>query len=572
MGTATSYRIGIDLGTSNSVVAYTRGGVQVCARLDRSSRMSAGSVFPSCIAMVGDRTVYGTEAANSPEALSGFKRGIGRGVTYRLGHGTPIDALKLSSMLLREMKMAFEAKIGPVEGAVISVPANYNDRQRAEVMEAGSIANLNVLRIINEPSAAAIGYSRAGHQLGENVLCVDWGGGTLDVSLVDVISNVMDVKANDGDEWCGGNDIDKAICDLLLARNPPTLRQKLEDSVFARGLMIQCEKIKIWLSDNDIYDEPFFVRESTGAALPLQMRLTRAELEQSCIPIVERVFAAILRCMHKNPEGPLRANAVGDVILVGGSCMLPMLRRRIAEHFGKPGRVDENPLEVVALGAAYQALHTETPGPLITLHSLTKNLGVSAVSRDRHGVERSDTFVPIISAPAKIPARGQHDFCTIHENQEAIDVEVFEADDNTVSTKDMVPITSREIRNLPKAPAGAYPIRIRLDYDINQRVHVKVEIPSHGRVEEWTADYVQELQRSRSANAAVVKQLSHPTTSGLAAFAQRVRAAVSGRTSSPRVRSLLEQLEQAIQRGDVGAAEILKRQLSESLFDEGIQL
>jgi molecular chaperone DnaK (HSP70) len=572
MTTPNGYRIGIDLGTSNSVVAYTRAGVQVCARLDRSSRMTAAAVFPSCVGMLGDRLIFGTEAMNSPDRVSGFKRGIGRGLSYRLGNRKPMDSMTLSAMLLREMKAAFEAKIGAIEGAVITVPANYNDRQRAEVMEAGRAAGLSVLRIINEPSAAAIGYSRAGHKLGENVLVVDWGGGTLDVSLVDAVSNVLDVKANDGDGWCGGNDIDKTIFDLVLSRSAPPLREKTQDDVFRNGLMSQCEKIKIWLSDNDVYDDPFFVRDSVGAAVAVAARVTRLELEQSCIPIIERVFAAVLRCMHKNPEGPIRPEEVGDVILVGGSCLLPMLRRRVVEYFGKPGRVDENPLEVVALGVAYQALHTESAGPLIMLHSLTKHLGVSAVSQDRHGVERSDTFVPIISAPAKIPARGYHDFCTLYDNQDRIDVKVFEADDGAVSTRGMVPITSREICDLPKSPAGAYPIRIRLEYDINQRVNVKVELPNHGRTEEWTADYVRELQSVRTSTDAILKELSQPATTGLAAFAQRVRTAISNRKASTRVRGLLDQLEQAIQLGEAGPAEVLRRQLSESLFDEGIQL
>ena len=558
------YKVGIDLGTTNSVIAYTELGQQRCVKVEENEFTSA--VLPSCVATKNGQVVVGARARRDPNCVREFKRHIGEDISFPLGEEvlTPVE---LSALVLRQLKEGFERKVGPIDGAVITVPANFTDRKRAETKEAGRLAGLEVLRVINEPSAAAIAYARSSRPPGTNALVIDWGGGTLDVSLIDCLEGVLDIKANDGDERCGGKDLDDAIYALLSDKVRHQLGGNADDPGVRNELMMHCEAIKVHLSSELLWDEPLNIRSVRSF---LDFELTRAELEQVAIPLVNRVMSAVKRCLEKSPEGSVDPAQVTDVILVGGSCNLPLLRRRVAEFFGQEPRCDQNLMEVVALGAAYQAEHAREAGDLITIHSLTHSLGVSCAGADSKGVLRPDLFVPILEGTMKLPARGMHTFSTMRDNQDAILVRVYEALVPGETVAEMTAWGEKEIGDLPPAPAGSYPINIAFDYDVEQRLSVHVEVPGHGISKSWAANHVEGLQSKHDASSATLTRLASSAEESLLDYVAKVRAKSS--LLSAKTTGLLGELEAALEAKDMEGARAAKSALAEALFEANISL
>jgi len=560
-----THRVGIDLGTTNSAIAITELGKQRCVKVDQNEFSAA--VFPSCIAVGRNgQPIYGGLARRSG-GIREFKRAIGTNQSFRLGE-QEFSATQLSGLLLARMKEQFESQNGPIDGAVITVPANYNDRKRAEVKEAGRLAGLNVLRIINEPSAAAIAYSLSDKPPGENSIVIDWGGGTLDVSLVDCIGSVLDIKANDGDELCGGKDIDAAVLDLLIGRARSQFGSRVDDPLVRNELLLKCEEVKIWLSSNDVWDEPIDIKSLKGF---VEVEISRPQLELAVSPLVSRVMAAVRRTLERNPEGKLQPSDVTDIILVGGSCLLPMLQSEVRKYFGRPGRIDLNPMEVVALGAAYQATHAERAGSLVTIHSLTHSLGVSCLGRDSLGIMRPDWYAEILPAGSKLPVRKTHEFRTVHDFQEQVDVEVFENPDGRPTVEGLTPWCSRPIRNLPRMRASGYPIEVTFDYSVDQSLTVNVRVPGHGVDETWKADHQIRIELEHEGAQAAVDEFRSTSLQALGAFVSKVRTKLNGNCTD-RIRELLAALENAIHRGSIDDARKVKSKLGAALFDAGIHI
>jgi len=558
------HRVGIDLGTTNSVVAYTELGRQRTVKVEKNEYTSA--VLPSCVSQKADQTLIGFAAQRDPNGVREFKRHIGEDITFPLGEDclTPVE---LSALILRKLKEGFQREVGKIEGAVITVPANFTDRKRAETKEAGRLAGLEVLRVINEPSAAAIAYARSDRPPGSNAIVVDWGGGTLDVALIDCFEGVLDIKANDGKERCGGKDLDAAILSLLEDKVRHQLGSKLDDPAVRHELMLHCEKIKIYLSEESLWDEPLNIRTTRSF---LDVELKRPEMEQAAVPLVNQVMRAIRRCLDKAPEGALGPEQITDVILAGGSCNLPLLRRRVAEFFGQEPRCDINPLEVVALGAAYQAEHAHETGDLVTIHSLTHSLGVSCAGADRKGVLRPNLFAPILEATTKLPAKAMHSFSTLFDDQEAIKVCVYEALVPEETVESMTLWGERQIAGLPPGPAGSYPINVAFEYSVEQQLSVQVEIPGHGICHRWTAHHVQDLESRRDESEFKISGLGVGAAASLRQYARRVRA-VKGELT-PEALKLLEELDGALMAGDLDRARSVKADLAGVLFDTQVSL
>lgn len=560
-----NYRVGIDLGTTNSAIAYTELGQQRSVKVEDNEFTSA--VLPSCVSVRGGKLLVGAQARRDLKCVREFKRHIGSGATFALGDEvyTPIE---LSALVLGRLKEGFESLVGPIEGAVITVPANFTDRKRAETEEAGRLAGLQVLRLINEPSAAAIAYAKSERPPGSNAIVIDWGGGTLDVSLVDCLAGVLDIKANDGEERCGGKDLDESIFSLLEDRARHQLGDRLDDPAVRGELMLRCEEIKIRLSSEMAWDEPLNIR---SARTFLDFELSRAELDQAAIPHVNRVMRAVKRCLDKAPEGAVRPEEVTDIILVGGSCNMPILRHRITEFFGQEPRWDQNPMEVVAQGAAYQAEHVRETGDLVTVHSLTHSLGVSCAGPDKQGVLRPNLFSPILEATTKLPARAMHSFATMHDDQDTIRVQVFEAlvPDDTVES--MTLWGEREINGLPPAQAGSYPINIAFDYSVDQKLSVHVEVPGHGISHRWVAQHVEALEGDRQASEAKLSRGSDRLAADtMRDYVTRVRSLEL--ELPPGADTLLLELEKALGSEKLDRAKEIKSRLGEVLFDAGISL
>ena len=559
-----AHNVGIDLGTTNSAIAYTELGKQRSVKVEENEFTSA--VMPSCVALRNGQMLVGARAKRDPNCIREFKRHIGEDASFPLGDDV-FSPVELSALILRRLKEGFERSVGPIEGAVITVPANFTDRKRAETKEAGHLAGLEVLRVINEPSAAAIAYARSDRPPGSNAVVIDWGGGTLDVSLIDCLAGVLDVKANDGEERCGGKDLDDAIFSLLQDKARHQLGSKLDDPAVRNELMLHCEAIKIHLSSETSWDEPLNIRSTRSF---LDFELSRTELEQAAVPLVNRVMQAVKRCLDKAPEGAIRPEQVTDLILVGGSCNLPLLRRRTAEFFGQEPRSEQNPMEVVALGAAYQAEHARESGDLVTLHSLTHSLGVSCMGSDSKGVLRPDLFGPILEATTKLPAKGIHTFSTIHDDQEVIMVSVYEALVLEETVENMTLWGEREVTGLPPAPAGSYPINIAFDYSIEQQLSVHVEVPGHGISERWVANHVENLEKDRVTSDAKLARLADKAEESLTQYADRVRAKLS--QLPPAAIKLLEEMDSTLKNGDLIRAREVKAGLAEALFDADISL
>lgn len=559
------HRVGIDLGTTNSVVAFTELGRERVVKVEENEYTSG--VLPSAVAWGKGGLLVGAQAVREADCVRQFKRDIGVDRHFRLGEHD-YSPVELSALVLKKVKSGFEREVGEIEGVVITVPANFTDRKRAETKEAGRIAGLDVLRIINEPSAAAIAYARSERPPGDNTLVVDWGGGTLDVSLLDCTGNVLDIKANDGDERCGGADIDQSLMEHILELHASSLGGQADVPAVRWEIERFAEQVKIYLSKEEAWEEPLNLK---SARTFLDVTIDRRTLNGIVEPLVDRVMAAIDRCLAKSPEGTISPKDVTDVILVGGSSKLPLLRRRISEKFGREGRCDLDPMEVVALGAAYQAEHAERTGELVTIHSLTHALGTRVVGHDSRGVLRPDIFSTILEAGMKLPARATETYHTINDDQDVISVEVYEA---LVPGETIEGMTqwgeSTKIENLPHGKAGSFPIEIEFEYSIEQELSVAVRIPAHGISRRWKAKHRSDLESGREISQRKVEGLVERT---IAPLRDIVRAARDRSDALDRTAQVaLADLEAAVAMGDVESAKEAKSRLMDALFELGVSL
>jgi len=371
--------IGIDLGTTNSVIAIARdGGVEVIADA------KGHRLHPSVVAFKPSGEIAVGLAAklrrvvDPRNTIFSAKRLIGQpfrspGVQsalphlpYRVEEGPDQESMivtragkrsvvDVSALILTHLREIAEARIGaPVAQCVITVPANFSDGQREATRKAGEAAGLHVLRVLNEPTAAALAFG-TGKTVNQRVVVFDMGGGTFDVTLLAVREGWFEVLATGGDPFLGGDDMDLLVAELLAQE---FLRQHRVDlrthpDVFAL-LRIAGEQIKAKLSTEDEVDGTLkeLAYGVGGAQLSLDFRVTRAQLEAAITPLVER---AIVTCENVLAEAGVMADHVDEIILVGGATRMPLVRRRVAEHFGREPRADINPMEVVAEGAALQA-------------------------------------------------------------------------------------------------------------------------------------------------------------------------------------------------------------------------
>lgn len=562
------HRVGIDLGTTNSVIAYTERGRQRCAKVDRNEFASA--VLPSCVGLLGNgEHAIGAKARRCLEHVAEFKRGIGTDAAFQLGDRL-LSPVELSAIVLRRLREGFEAAVGPIDGAVITVPAMFNERQRRETVEAGRLAGLNVLRVINEPSAAAIAYSLSDRPPTENTVVVDWGGGTFDVSLLDCAEDVLDVKANDGDMQLGGKDVDAAVADLIRERLRVAGIDPGDSAQDRLQLAAAAEEVKIHLAENDVWDAPVVLPQRKVVA---DLRLTRAEFDARIAPLLDRAMAVIARLLTRNPGRALRPQDVRDVIFVGGSCLIPAFRHRVEAMFGHAGRATIDPMEVVALGAAYQAEHASSAADakLLTIHSLTKNLGVSCMGHDGAGVLRHDLFSCLLKAGTRIPAKHTETYSTVQDDQEAIELRIFELD----SLRERVegkPFDVQEIRGLPKGRAGSFAIQVTFEYSVDQRLTVTVHVPGTGVRRRWMPRHERALADRRPASQVRVDATFGDALEPFRTLADRAARGLGARTDAPRSAAALLALREALESADAEAAALAKAELLSALFDEGVAL
>ncbi len=491
--------VGIDLGTTNSVVAVVEGGDPTVI-----PTAEGGRLCPSVVAFnkAGERMVGQTAkrqaVINSENTVYSIKRFMGRHVeeveaerkmvSFEVVKGPAGDARvhipingkeyspqEISAMILAKLKSDAEAYLGqPVTKAVITVPAYFNDSQRQATKDAGKIAGLEVMRIINEPTAAALAYG-LDKKANETILVFDLGGGTFDVSLLDVGDGVVEVKATNGDTHLGGDDWDQVvvtwIADEFKKETGVDLRQ---DRQALQRLREAAEKAKIELStvtETEI-NLPFITADASGPK-HLQMKLTRAKFEQLSEKLVARIrgpFDAVLR------DGSLKAGEVDEVVLVGGATRMPMVQDLVRSLTGKEPHKGVNPDEVVAVGAAIQGgVLAGDVKDVVLLDVTPLSLGVETLGSVMTTLIERNTTIPIAKSEV---------FSTADDSQTAVDIHVLQGERPMAA--DNMTLGRFRLEGIPPAPRGIPQIEVAFDIDANGILNVTAKDRATGRQQKVT--------------------------------------------------------------------------------------
>jgi len=479
--------IGIDLGTTNSCVAVMEGNEPIVIQNSEGQRTT-----PSIVGFTnkGERLV-GQPAKNqivtNPEnTIYSIKRFMGRRfsevpseiqmVPYKVkeastgearleAHGKEYSPQEISAMVLQKMKKTAEDYLGEeVKEAVITVPAYFNDSQRQATKDAGRIAGLDVKRIVNEPTAAALAYGLGKDKKEERIAVYDFGGGTFDISILELGDGVFEVKSTNGDTHLGGDNIDQRIIDWLVEsfKNDHGIDLS-QDRMALQRLKEAAEKAKIELSSTQSTELnlPFITADSSGPK-HLQYNLTRSKFEQMVANLIERTKEP---CRNALKDAGISADQVDEVILVGGSTRIPAVQVSVKELFGKDPHKGVNPDEVVAMGAAIQGgiLGGDVKDVLL-LDVTPLSLGIETLG----GV-----FTKLIERNTTIPTRKSQIFSTAADNQNAVSINVLQGEREMASQNRT--LGRFDLVGIPPAPRGVPQIEVTFDIDANGIVHVSAK-------------------------------------------------------------------------------------------------
>jgi molecular chaperone DnaK len=517
--------IGIDLGTTNSEVAIVRDGQTVVLREDGEA------ILPSVVGLDAEgQLIVGTPARNqwvlAPErTVRSIKRKMGEEATVRLGK-RDYAPQEISAIILRRLKERAERELGhPVRKAVITVPAFFNEIQREATREAGELAGLEVMRILNEPTAAALTYDPHPDRM-ERLLVYDLGGGTFDVSIVQIEQGVVEVLSSHGDTHLGGDDFDQLLLDDVCKRFNDEHGIDLRKSLVAKSRVLRAvEEAKKQLSFEPaarIQEE--FIAEKKGVPLHLDVEILRDEYED----LIEPWIAKTLTCVDEAlSDAKLHVGQIDKVVLVGGSSRTPMVHRLLQERLGQEAHAEVDPDLCVAMGAAIQAAMIAgiDVGPVlvdITPHTL----GTQAIGM-MHGFECHHCFVPIIERNTPLPATRSEIFQTVVDQQKKVRVTVFQGENRDVRHNELV--GEFMLEGLAEVRRGNE-ILVRFDLDLDGILKVAARERATGLEERLTIDNAVSRFRMKNRDVAPSPELT-PVGAGAPAGEMAVAASTAGSTA-----------------------------------------
>lgn len=470
----TAMLVGIDLGTTNSAVAVWKDGAPqlVPNALGKELTPSAVSLAKGGQSWVGEAALD-RMATHPADTVTSFKRMMGTASTVTLA-GTTLSPEDLSAMVLRSLADDVEAAMGErPTAAVITVPAYFNERQRRATRRAGEIAGLEVKRLINEPTAAALAFGLADRGDREPFLVFDLGGGTFDVSIVEMFEGIVEVRASAGDNRLGGDDFDEALVKLVepLLDNPGALDRIPADR--RRALLnLAAERTRRALTTSEAAD---FNVVADGT--PVTARVTTEAFEEAAAGLVKRLRDPVIRALR---DCHIDVKSLSDIVLVGGATRMPVVRKALTRMFGRFPNSTVHPDHAVALGAAIQAGLLSGGDGLeeIRITDVAPfTLGVNTATRDAHGRFHDDIFAPIIERNTPVPVSRIERFFTLGDNQRKVLFAIYQGEARDV--KKNVKLGELEVP-VPPRPAGEVGVDVRFTYDTSGLLEVDVEVPVTG--------------------------------------------------------------------------------------------
>lgn len=561
--------LGIDLGTTNSAMALVEDDEDAEIIINEEGERTT----PSVVAFDEDdgtrivgRPAKNQAVKNPDRTIESIKRHMGDGYTVEID-GEEYTPEEISAFTLQKIKRDAEEYLGEeVTDVVITVPAYFNDKQRQATKNAGEIAGFNVRRIINEPTAAALAYGIENDE-DQRVLVYDLGGGTFDVSVLDIGMGVFEVIATNGDNDLGGDDWDQAIIDWVSNQFEEEHGMDLyEDSQALQRLQEAAEKAKIELSTKKetTINLPF-ITSIDGEPLHIERTLSRAKFESMTEELVERTAEPVEKALD---EADMTTDEIDDVLLVGGSTRIPQVQEKVEEIVGKEPRKDVNPDEVVSLGAAVQGDVLDEENSDIVLVDVTPHsLGVKV---------KGGKFEPIIEQNTRIPTEEAKTFTTAKDNQTSVDIEVYQGEDEKVINNEF--LGNFTLAGVPAAPAGAPRIDVTFEMDANGILNVKAVDEDTGSQEsvkieggvgldeeevEEMKDKVEEEAEKEEQRRELV-DVRNEAEKTLENARKKLENGVDG-DEEERLNELIGSLEDAIEADEVDSIESTKEELKQEL-------